>query len=436
MASPNSSAPTTVPRDIEEKLDNFQSQVLLMILSYVNGIFQDTAPSLMEHLLKLERDNNSFSGIINYTFKRLKVNPALFFTPDRGTVQLPQVKAEGIELRLALVNFIISFNDQQAASRAIKNIAKEGSSLLAQQRTPLEIIEEVCKRRSFKDVVSISTSVAQEFNGARFFKHLHNTDWLHNRDDVNQFLREESGFSSLSGEMALFMTQKLSISDYTLISISKKLCGVCQKHPKGAIFCISVPIALLAFLLVGVGISIGISYLSPISTIQSMEIGDKQSSSALIPVPNNVYSVSLNIPSGVTEFMALSIPPTGTQIINRTKIFQSDGHCAPYNVNNGDNPVYLLPGSIMNYTLTVSDSNSSQCPAQLVLLNNRAEYLKCNYNSSSVVKVYCLASGTVNHVSIRINKSANYYVVLLGTPLKLLFIIILFTTLLMNNAYC
>ena len=181
---PSQDAQSTVPSDIEEKLGDFKSQVLLIILSYVNGNFQDTPQSLME---QLERDrSDSYSGIINYTFKRLKVNPALFFTPDRDTVELlrDQELAAGIELRLALVDFLLSFNDERAASRAIKKIAK-GSSLLVLQMTPLEIIEEVCNtnRRSFEDVLSISTSVAKEFNHEGFFDHLRDTDWLHNRDD-------------------------------------------------------------------------------------------------------------------------------------------------------------------------------------------------------------------------------------------------------------
>ena len=183
----------------------------------------------------------------------------------------------------------------------------------------------------------------------------------------------------------------------------------------GSIFCILVPIVLLILLLVGVGISLWLSYHSSNPVNQFMEIGDKQSSSALIPVPSNVSSVSLDIPSEVTVFMASSIPLNGTRIL-QSGIPQSYGHCAPYNVNNGNHPVYLVTGSIMNYTLTVSGSNL-QCPAQLVLLNNRTEYLACNYNSSSVVKAYCLTNGTVNHVPIKINKSANYYVILVKEDL-------------------
>ena len=177
----DSPSPAPVPRNIEEKLGDFKSQVLLMILSYVNGNFQNTAPSLMEHLIKLERDSDSYSGIINYTFKRLKVDHS--FTPDHDTVELPLEKAKGIELRLALVDFFLSLGGQQAGSRAIKNIA-EGLSLPVQEMTPLEIIEEVCKRRSFEDVLRISNSVATEFNHAMFFNKLHgDTDWLHNRND-------------------------------------------------------------------------------------------------------------------------------------------------------------------------------------------------------------------------------------------------------------
>ena len=195
MASPRdspSSASTTVPRNIEEELENFHSQVLLMILSYVNGSFQnhDTPPqSLLELLINLERDrSDSYSGIINYTFKRLIVDSALFFTPDRDTVELlrDQELAAGIELRLALVDFLLTLRDQQTASRAIKKIAKElGSLVQVLQMTPLEIIGEVCNtnRRSFEDVLSISTSVAKEFNHEGFFDHLRDTDWLHNRDD-------------------------------------------------------------------------------------------------------------------------------------------------------------------------------------------------------------------------------------------------------------
>ena len=143
-----------------------------------------------------------------------------------------------------------------------------------------------------------------------------------------------------------------------------------------------------------------------------MEIGDIRSSSALIPVPNNVSLVSLkslNTLSEVMIFWASFIPPTGTQIL-KSRIPHSSG-CTPYNVNTGDRPVYLLPGSIMNYNLTVSGLNNSKCMAQLVLFNNRAEYLSCNYNSSSVVKAYCLTNGPVN-VSIMISKSANYYAIL------------------------
>ena len=143
-------------------------------------------PSLMEHLLKLERDSDNYAGIINYTFKRLKVDPDLFFTPDPDTIQLPrhQELAAGIELRLALVDFLLllSFNDERAASRAIKKIA-EGSSLPVLQMTPLKIIQEVCNWGSVEDVVSISVSVAKEFNHEGFFDHLCDTDWLHNRDE-------------------------------------------------------------------------------------------------------------------------------------------------------------------------------------------------------------------------------------------------------------
>ena len=142
-----------------------------------------------------------------------------------------------------------------------------------------------------------------------------------------------------------------------------------------------------------------------------MEIGDIRSSSALIPVPSNVSLVSLDIPSEVRVFMASSIPPTATRAL-RSRIYQSYGYCAPYNVNTGNLPVYLLPGSIMNYILTVSGLHDSKCPAKLILFNNRTDYLACNYNSSNVVKAYCLTNGPVN-VSIKINESADYYVILI-----------------------
>ncbi|XP_019858782.1 PREDICTED: uncharacterized protein LOC109586999 [Amphimedon queenslandica] len=214
------------------------------------------------------------------------------------------------------------------------------------------------------------------------------------------------------------MINQISNSDYiTFFAVKDKMVFL-RKHPKGAIFCILVPITfLLILLLVGIGIIILLSYHSSNPIDQSMEIGDKQSSSALIPLPNNVSSVSLNIPSGVTVFMASFIPTTGIQIL-QSEIPQSYGHCAPYNVNNGNLPVYLLPGSIMNYDMTVSGLTDSKCPAQLVLLNNKTEYFACNYNSSNVVKACCLTSGTVN-VSIRINKPADYYVILVKEDLTI-----------------
>ena len=183
----------------------------------------------------------------------------------------------------------------------------------------------------------------------------------------------------------------------------------------GAVLCILVSIGLLILLLVGVGISIKISHHSPNSIDQSMEIGDIRPSSALIPVPNNVSSVSLDISFEVTVFMASSIPPTEIRIL-QSRIFQSYGQCVPYNVNNGNHPVYLLPGSIMNYDMTVSGLSDSKFPVQIVLLNNKTEYLACNYNSSNVVKAYCLTNGTVN-VSIMINESADYYVILVKEDL-------------------
>ncbi|XP_019856545.1 PREDICTED: uncharacterized protein LOC109585053 isoform X2 [Amphimedon queenslandica] len=177
--------------------------------------------------------------------------------------------------------------------------------------------------------------------------------------------------------------------------------------------CILVLVLILTLAGVGVGISIRISCHSSISLNQSMEISDKQSSSALIPVPNNVSSVllkSLNTqdPFEVTVFIASSIPPNGTQRLNET--YSHVTRCTPYNVNTGDNPVYLLSGSIMNYTLTVSGLNDSKCMAQLVVYNKSSEYLACKHNSSNVVKAYCLSNDTVNHVSVMINKSAEYYV--------------------------
>lgn len=231
MASPqNSPSSTAATEDIkereeklkimEEKLDvlnhGFKLEVLLMILSYVNKKFQDTAPSLIQHLKNLKDTAcNSYSGIINYTFKRLKLDPTDFFTvpmftPDHDTVELPPKKAKGIELQLALVDFLLTLGDQQTASRAIKKIAK-GTPLLVQQMTPLEVIKEICKDgRQLEDVVSSSVSVAEELNLEGFFDHLCNTDRLLNRDHgkyrlsmtcivlfyaVNQLLRKESGFS-------------------------------------------------------------------------------------------------------------------------------------------------------------------------------------------------------------------------------------------------
>ena len=157
-----------------------------------------------------------------------------------------------------------------------------------------------------------------------------------------------------------------------------------------------------------------LSHHSSNSIDQSMEIGDIQSSSALIPVPSNVSAVSLKSnnthnPSGVKVFLTSSIPPNGTRILHSRMSHIT--RCTPYNFNNGDNPMYLLPGSIMNYTVTVSGSNRSQCTVQLVLFNKCAEYLACRYNtSSSIVKAYCLTNGNINYVSIKINESANYYV--------------------------
>ncbi|XP_019856535.1 PREDICTED: uncharacterized protein LOC109585048 [Amphimedon queenslandica] len=342
-----SPAPTTVPSDIEEKLGVFNSQVLLMILLYVNGKSQSATPtiSLIGHLLKLERDSDNYSGIINYTFSRLKVNPAHSFTPDSAT-ELPQEHADGIKLRLALVDFLLSLGNLQKASRAVKKIGGKGISLDA---TPLEIIDGACRRmRPWEMVGAFNKMAAEEFRHT-------------NRYDVTIFLEKDfGGFSSLSERMGQFMMTKVSESETLSIKIKQKMVLLCQNNKRGAAFCILVPIALLILLLVGVGISMWLSYHPSNSTDQSMEIGDIQSSSALIPVPNNVSSVSLNIPSGITLFMASSIPPTGIQIL-QSRIPQSYGHCTPYNVNTGDNPVYLLSGSIMNYTLTVSDLDHSQC---------------------------------------------------------------------------
>ena len=169
-------------------------------------------------------------------------------------------------------------------------------------------------------------------------------------------------------------------------------------------FCIFL---LVTVSLVLPSIVLGISYHRSNSADQSMEIGDVQNSSALISVPGDVSSVSLNITSKVRVFMASSIPLNGTRVI-QSRIPPGRGRCVIYNVNTGNLPVYLLPGSIMNYTLTVSGLHDSKCPAHLVLLNNENT---CNYNSSNVVKAYCLTNGTMN-VLIMINESVNYYVVL------------------------
>ena len=79
----------------------------------------------------------------------------------------------------------------------------------------------------------------------------------------------------------------------------------------------------------------------------------------------------------------------------------------------GNEPLYLLEGSVLNYSLEIIYNNSTNCPVRLHVFDDNCEYkhfLGYDNNSVPLMSSSCITESTYHPVSFAINKSSSYFV--------------------------
>ena len=159
------------------------------------------------------------------------------------------------------------------------------------------------------------------------------------------------------------------------------------------------------------------------STASSNLIGDilKQSSS-LIHSDSSLSVILIDMidlgSETVDVFKSSFIPKIINEPLKPVFTYQMKGlpiqNYSNYAINylGGDEPLYLLQGSVLNYSLEIINDNSTNCPVRLDIFNDICEYQHFLQHDFSVPSMSssCITESTYHPVSFVINKSSSYFV--------------------------
>ena len=159
------------------------------------------------------------------------------------------------------------------------------------------------------------------------------------------------------------------------------------------------------------------------STASSNLIGDilKQSSS-LIHSDSSLSVIVIDMidlgSETVNVFKSSSLPKTINEPLKPVFTYQMKGlpiqNYSNYAINylGGNEPLYLLQGSVLNYSFEIINDNSTNCPVRLDFFDNIYEYqhfLQYDY-LVPLMSSSCITESTYHPVSFIINKSSSYFV--------------------------
>ena len=159
------------------------------------------------------------------------------------------------------------------------------------------------------------------------------------------------------------------------------------------------------------------------STASSNLIGDilKQSSS-LIHSDSSLSVIVIDMidlgSETVDVFKSSFMPKIINEPLKPVFTYQMKGlpiqNYSNYAINylGGDEPLYLLQGSVLNYSLEIIHNNSTNCPVFLHVFDDNYEYqqfLRHDY-SVPLMSSSCITESTYHPVSFVINKSSSYFV--------------------------
>ena len=120
----------------------------------------------------------------------------------------------------------------------------------------------------------------------------------------------------------------------------------------------------------------------------------------------------------VNVFKSSSLPETINKPLKPVFTYQMNGlpiqNYSNYAINylGGNEPLYLLEGSVLNYSLKIIHNNSTNCPVRLDIFDDIYEYqhfLQHDY-SVPLKSLSCITESTYHPVSFVIKKSSSYFV--------------------------
>ena len=154
-------------------------------------------------------------------------------------------------------------------------------------------------------------------------------------------------------------------------------------------------------------------------------IGDKlpnSSSSSLILSDSSLSAIVIDMidlgSETVNVFKSSSLPKIINKPLKPVFTYQMKGlpiqNYSYYAINylGGDEPLFLLQGSVLNYFLEIIHDNSTNCPVRLDIFDDIYEYqhfLQHDY-SVPLISSSCITESTYHPVSFAINKSSSYFV--------------------------
>ena len=144
-------------------------------------------------------------------------------------------------------------------------------------------------------------------------------------------------------------------------------------------------------------------------------IGDILESSSAISVDSSVSSVTISLTNSYSNltaevYLSSTKPSESTEYLPHTTLTNSRSFSSSISINylGVDNPIYLLPGSMLLYNISISSvTNTSKCPARLHLFNDIVNYLA---SSDAILSSPCLYVEFPTLWTVNINDSSSYYV--------------------------
>ena len=152
-------------------------------------------------------------------------------------------------------------------------------------------------------------------------------------------------------------------------------------------------------------------------------IGDNlpdSSSSSLILSDSSLSAIVIDMidlgSETVDVFKSSSLPEIISKPLKPVFTYQMKGlqnySNYPINYLGGDEPLYLLEGSVLNYSLKIIDDKFTNCPVRLVIFDDIYEYqhfLGHDYSVPSMSSS-CITESTYHPVSFVIKKPSSYFV--------------------------